>query len=86
MPGEFIINAHYYSTRDYSSSVRTEFGETKIAADKPKKELTVNQNMIKKLLKVKELNGQNLMGQIIFHSGHSSLVKQKKMLHTVIRM
>ena len=40
-PGEFIINAHYYSTRDYSSSVRTEFGETKIAADKPKKELTV---------------------------------------------
>jgi len=41
VPGEFIINAHYYSTRDYSGSVRTEFGDTKIAADKPKKELTV---------------------------------------------
>ena len=40
VPGEYIINGHYYSTRDYSGRP-VEFGETKIAADKPKKELTV---------------------------------------------
>ena len=40
MPGEFIINAHYYSTRDYSGRP-VEFGETKISANKPKKDLTV---------------------------------------------
>ena len=40
MPGEFIINAHYYSTRDYSGRP-VEFGETKISANKPKKNLTV---------------------------------------------
>ena len=39
-PGEFIINAHYYSTRDYSGRP-VEFGETKISANKPKKNLTV---------------------------------------------
>ena len=39
-PGEFIINAHYYSTREYSTRV-VEMGETRVSADKPKKELTV---------------------------------------------
>ena len=38
--GEYIINGHYYSTRDYSGRP-VEFGETKIAANKPKKNLTV---------------------------------------------
>ena len=40
VPGEYIINGHYYSTRDYSGRP-VEFGETKIAANKPKKNLTV---------------------------------------------
>ena len=40
MPGEFIINAHYYSTREYSGQ-SIEMGETRVSADKPKKNLTV---------------------------------------------
>ena len=39
-PGEFIINAHYYSTRDYSGKP-VEMGETRVSADKPKRDLTV---------------------------------------------
>ena len=39
-PGEFIINAHYYSTREYSGQ-SIEMGETRVSADKPKKNLTV---------------------------------------------
>ena len=39
-PGEFIINAHYYSTREYSGKP-VEMGETRIAANTPKKNLTV---------------------------------------------
>ena len=39
-PGEFIINAHYYSTREYSGKP-VEMGETRVSADKPKKNLTV---------------------------------------------
>ena len=39
-PGEFIINAHYYSTREYSGK-SVEMGVTRVSADKPKTELTV---------------------------------------------
>ena len=39
-PGEFIINAHYYSTREYSGK-SVEMGVTRVSADKPKKNLTV---------------------------------------------
>ena len=39
-PGEFIINAHYYSTREYSDKP-VEMGETRIAANRPKRDLTV---------------------------------------------
>ena len=40
MPGEYVINAHYYSTRNYNTLV-TELGDTNVANQKPKKDLTV---------------------------------------------
>jgi len=40
MPGEYVINTHYYSTRRYNK-VEIEIGDTAAETDRPEKELTV---------------------------------------------
>ena len=40
MPGEYVINTHYYSTRQYNK-VEMEIGDTAAETDRPERELTV---------------------------------------------